>query len=210
MERTPVNIERAFSYFFKDPAWVSKLLIGAVMVLIPIIGWLILFGYAMRIMREVAAGSDQPLPEWTNFGGLITDGLKGWGISLIWAIPTIILNALASGTDSFSLRCIAWLVGSVEVMLFAAAIVPVAISGQFVDGLQFQQIINRVLANLGDYVIILVLGIALQIIAVVGIIACVVGVLATIAYATFVGAHLWAQAYRRSIGAGDLSPAPRF
>jgi hypothetical protein len=86
----------------------------------------------------------------------------------------------------------------------------VAISGQFVDGLQFQHIINRVLANLGDYVIILVVGIALQIIAVAGLIGCLVGVLATIAYAGFVGAHLWAQAYRRSVGAGDLAPAPQF
>jgi hypothetical protein len=66
------------------------------------------------------------------------------------------------------------------------------------------------LANLGDYVIILVVGIVLQIIAVAGLIACLVGVLATIAYAAFVAAHLWAQAYRRSVGAGDLAPAPQF
>jgi hypothetical protein len=205
-----MNIERSFSYVFKDPSWVAKLVIGAVMVLIPIIGWLILLGYAMRIMRQVAAGGDQPLPEWADFGGLLVAGLKGWGVSLIWGIPTIILNALASGADSFSLRCLSWIVGTAEGMFIAAAIIPVAITGQFVDGLQFQRIINRVLANLGDYVIILVVGIVLQIIAVAGLIACLVGVLATIAYAAFVAAHLWAQAYRRSVGAGDLAPAPQF
>jgi hypothetical protein len=54
------------------------------------------------------------------------------------------------------------------------------------------------------------MGFVLSFVAAAGLIACIVGVLATIAYVTFVSSHLWAQAYRRSTGASGLEPAPRF
>lgn len=205
-----MDIERAFKFPFQDSAWVTKILIGAVMVLIPILGWLALLGFSMRITRRVAAGADVPLPEWTDFSSLLRDGLKGWGISIIWSVPTIILSALAAASDSFALNCLAWIVSVIVIMFIAAAIVPMAISGNFSDGLQFQQIINRVMSNFTDYLLILVMAVVLQFVAVLGLIACIVGVLATTAYASFVAPHLWAQAHRRATGAGAIAPAPQF
>jgi hypothetical protein len=205
-----MDIGRAFSYPFQDPAWVTKIIIGAVMVLIPIIGWLILGGYTLRIMRRVVSGSDVPLPEWTDYGAMFADGVKALIVYIVWAIPFIILTAISNASDNLVFNCLSAVVGLAQTPLLASAIVPVAISGELADGFKFGEIINRVLNNLGPYLIVIVIGIAASIIAGLGIIACGIGILATIAYASFVQSHGWAQAYRLSTGVGTLETAPRF
>ncbi|MGH2535522.1 MAG: DUF4013 domain-containing protein [Thermomicrobiales bacterium] len=205
-----MDIGRAFNFPFRDSGWITKVLIGAVMVLIPIFGWFSLFGYGMRIMRRVVEGADTPLPEWTDFGQLFVDGVKAFVVGIVWAIPSIVISAIAGASDSFGLQCLSWFVSVVTIAFTGAAIVPVALSGNIADGLQFGTIINRVTSNIGDYALIIVMGFVLSFVAAAGLIAFIVGVLATIAYVSFISAHLWAQAYRRSTGGGGLEPAPRF
>ncbi|MGH2559012.1 MAG: DUF4013 domain-containing protein [Thermomicrobiales bacterium] len=205
-----MDIGRAFNFPFRDSGWISKVLIGAVMVLIPIFGWFSLAGYGMRIMRRVVEGADTPLPDWTDFGQLFVDGVKVFVVGVVWGIPAIIIGAIAGASDSFGLQCLSWFVSIATSAFTGAAIVPVALSGNIADGLQFQQVIRRVTSNISDYALIFVMGFVLSIVAVAGVIACIVGVLATIAYVSFVSSHLWAQAYRRSTGGGGLAPAPRF
>lgn len=205
-----VDIGRAFNSPFRDARWITKILIGAVMVIIPIFGWFCLAGYGLRIMRRVVDGADTSLPDWTDFGQLFVDGIKAWIVAIIWSLPTIILSGFGNVADNLLLQCLGSLVNIATGMLTAAAIVPVAISGDMADGLQFQAVVNRVLNNLGDYLLLIVMGFVLGLIAAAGAIACIIGVFASIAYALFVHSHLTAQAYRRSTGIGGLEPAPRF
>lgn len=49
--RALVDIGRAITYVFQDPQWLKKVLIGGLLSLIPIIGWLIIGGYWLRVIR---------------------------------------------------------------------------------------------------------------------------------------------------------------
>jgi hypothetical protein len=99
-----MNVGRAFTYVFSDPRWLGKLLIGAGLVLVPIVGWLAVAGYGMRITRRVAAGHDVPLPSWDERGDLLGDGLRFFGVLLAWLLILLLvlcpLLALVGSLDS--------------------------------------------------------------------------------------------------------------
>ena len=205
-----MDVGRAFSYPFRDPAWIKKVLIGAVLLIIPIFGILTLVGYGMQIMRNVVSGSDETLPEWADIGTYFVDGVKAFIVGLFWSIPALLIHLINLGPDSLALNCLGSLINVICSVLAAIAVVAVAVSRDFNAGFQVGTVINRLTRNFGDWVIVFLLTFVLGIVALAGVVACVVGVFATIAYAYVVQAHLWAQAFRRTEGMGDLAPAPRF
>ena len=77
------------TYLFKDKSWVGKLLLGAVIALIPIIGWLAIIGWGIEMLRRRANG-EEGLPDWGQFGKKIGDGFLMFIILLIYAIPMIL------------------------------------------------------------------------------------------------------------------------
>lgn len=199
-----MDIGRAFSYPFQDPKWITKVVIGGLFVLlVPVflIGAFILSGYSLRVMRNVVAGSDVPLPEWDDIGAMFVDGVKATVIAIIWSIPLIIVSAINYRADSLLLSCLTFFLSALTSAFVLAALVPFSQTGNFSDGLQFQAAINRVMSNLGDYIIIFLLGYVLGIIAAAGLIGLCVGVLFTTFYALLINSHLGSQAYVRSTGA---------
>jgi hypothetical protein len=196
-----MDIGRAFNFPFQDPRWVTKVLIGGVLILIPIFGWFTVFGYTIRVMRNVVSGSDVPLPEWDDFGGMFVEGIKAFVIALVWSIPAIIISAIVNSSDNVALSCLSAIVSAATNLFVLSATVNFARSGRIEDGFQFQDTISRVISNIGDYIIIFLLSFVLAIIAAAGLIGLCIGVLFTIFYTALVNAHLGAQAYLRSIGA---------
>lgn len=91
-----VDFGRAFQFYFEDPEWVRKTLIGgglylAGTLLLVVLGvglllYAIVAGYAMRVMQRAYAGDPRPLPEWDDHGGMMRDGLKLLGLSLAYAV----------------------------------------------------------------------------------------------------------------------------
>jgi len=195
-----MDIGRAFGFVFQDPNWLKKILIGGVLLIIPIFGWLVVAGYGLRIMKNVINGSDLPLPEWDDLGGLFSDGLKVFVVTIVWAIPLAIISAILRQGNGFFFQCLTFVIDVLTAVIIAAAVPPVAASGNISDGFQVQAIFSRVTSHIGDYLIIYLLGIVLAVIAVAGLIGLCVGILFTITYVTLVQAHLASQAYLRSIG----------
>lgn len=75
--------QEMFTWYFKDPDWKNKFLIGSILYLaiyiVPIIGWvgmLIAYGYGILIFRDVLRGKQPTLPAWEKYGALLRDGLK--------------------------------------------------------------------------------------------------------------------------------------
>ncbi|MCO5199691.1 MAG: DUF4013 domain-containing protein [Anaerolineae bacterium] len=87
---------KAFTFIRDDKNWIGKLLIGGVMVLLGflIIPTFFLYGYGIAITRNIMHGQDEPMPEWNDWGHLLTDGVLIWLIQLIWAIPFVIVGSL--------------------------------------------------------------------------------------------------------------------
>ena len=85
-----MDVGAAFTYFKRDEQWVNKFLIGSLLIIsivcmIPVMGWF------LEIIRRVSEDdhADQ-LPDWDDIGTYALNGLKMYGISLIWGIPMLI------------------------------------------------------------------------------------------------------------------------
>src|SRR4029079_1598293 len=77
----------------EDEAWISKVLIGGLLIWIPIVNFAV-FGYMIKIAQNVAQGSPRPLPEWGEFGDHFMRGLYVFVIYLVYILPIIILEGL--------------------------------------------------------------------------------------------------------------------
>jgi len=60
-----MDIGKSFSYPFEDNKWLSKLIIGALVSIVPILNfaWA---GYLIDLLKNVINKAAEPLPEWTD------------------------------------------------------------------------------------------------------------------------------------------------
>jgi hypothetical protein len=86
-----MQIGKAFKYAFEDAKWVSKLLIGALISIVPIlnIAW---GGYTCEIIRRVSRKDPEPLAGWDDLGTKFMQGLILVIAGLIYSLPIIILS----------------------------------------------------------------------------------------------------------------------
>lgn len=214
-----MNFGQAFTYVFEDPDWAKKVLIPALIAIIPIVGQIFLIGWMLDIVRRVIARNPRPLPE-LDFGRQFMEGLKGMVISLVYALPIFILEIpifITTGSvnnQNFDPNTAGPLVGIVSlccgglILLYAlvlAVMLPAALGnfaakGNLGAAFRFGEIFGLVRAAPGAYLMVLLGSIVAGFIAGIGTIACVIGVFATLAYAQAVMGHLYGQAYNEATG----------
>lgn len=88
-----MNLSRAFSYQFEDVQWPTKLGVGALISLVPILNFAVV-GYEVDILRNVAEGAREPLPHWDDLGNKWRDGLILTVAGLVYAIPVLLAAAV--------------------------------------------------------------------------------------------------------------------
>jgi hypothetical protein len=203
-----MEVGRAVSFIFQDPRWVVKVLILGVLFLVPIIGWLLIGGYLLRLIRNVIDGNPTPLPEWNDWGGDIAGGLKGFVVGFIWGIPMWIVNGIDQSSDSALIGLMAWAISVLWSAVQMSALSDLARNGNIADALNLRPF-NRVINNLGIYLVYALATILFTFLAVIGLIGLIIGVIFTAAIAAMAISHLGAQAYRQAEGQGTV-PAPRF
>jgi hypothetical protein len=92
-----MDFSQALKYPFDDPDGIKKLAIAVGITLvgiIPVIGWiavgLLFAGWSYEITKRVRNGDPTPLPEWSDFGALISRGLQlaiGW---IVYNLPGLL------------------------------------------------------------------------------------------------------------------------
>jgi len=203
-----MDIGRAFSFIFKDPSWFKKILILALLFLVPIIGWLMVGGYTLRLLKNVIDGVDQPLPEWDDWGGDLAGGFKAFLVGLIWGIPIWILTFVLNLGDSFILGAIAWLISVGWSAVTMSAMGDLARRGDIGDAFN-ARVIKRVTSNIPLWLVYILGAFVFSLFALIGLIGLIIGVIFTGAIAIAASTHLGGQAYRLS--EGESAPvAPRF
>lgn len=217
-----MDFARPFSYVFEDPDWVRKLLLNALIGLIPIVGQLYLLGWMLDIARRVANGEDPVwLPE-INFGAFLGEGFKALILGFIYSIPVFILVAPiailpvlgeAVGMDYDTIGTISMITSvccSGIILLYSivlglampAAQLNMVMQGSLGAGLRFGEVLGLVRAAPMAYLMVLVGSIAAGLLAsLVGGIACGIGIIFTMAYYQAVMGHFSGQAYRIARGA---------
>ena len=212
-----MDIGKAFSFVFEDSKWVSKIIIGGILAIIPIVGWFFVMGYLIAIARNVIQGNPQPLPEWSDFGQLFIDGLYGLVIAFVYVLPIIIFAciivapvSILAGDGSGSGGALYTLVmccfsgfAVIYGILVGWLFIPAA-WGRYADtndlasALRFNEVLDISRADPVAFLIALLIAWLASFLASFGLILCCIGVIFTSFYAQCVTGHVYGQAYARA------------
>ena len=219
-----MNIGRAFTFFLDDPEWIKKVLLGALISLIPFVGNFILLGWGLAVTRNVYQGIDNPLPEWDDLGGYLVRGLIAWVGAFLWALPVVALFAcfgislaIVSGSDTattllaLSSICLSFLALAYLALFLPVPIARYAIKNDFGAMFEFGEIFDEVRRGVRPLLIALVIWFVATVIVVpIGLLACFVGVYVTSALSYLMIGHAMGQAYREIDRPGASQPTPAF
>jgi energy-coupling factor transport system substrate-specific component len=185
-----LNLGEALTFVVRSDRWVRRLLAAALSLLFSwlIVPLLLLIGYVVEIARRVRAG-DHALPPWDHRWQKITDGFKVLGAILIWNIPSL----LTSIFDQVGVVAAAGSVWSLLVLLLVPGIISQYLDRGFRGALNAAAVLRRFRVNLALSLVVGALTVALSTIGLIGLVALVIGVLITLAYASFIGGYLIGQ-----------------
>ncbi len=232
-----MDFGKAFTYMFEDPDWLRKVGIGTAVTLVGIlftplliglIPLIAVIGYTVDVVRNVMRGDERPLPEWEDWGGFLSRGLKVFGATLVWALPAVLLiiplaigSALldqSQGAEGVGIAIVVCgscllLIWALFVTLLTPAIYArIAATDRFSSAFEFGKMWAFTRDNLGNVIIAILLvnivaGLIAAVIAGLGVIALVIGLVVTIPFATLwqylVQAHLFGQIARYTTTATD-------
>jgi len=210
---------KPFTYVFDDPRWVQKILIGGLFYLagFVIIGWFFILGYIARVTRNVITGQPQPLPEWDDLGEFFSEGARLVGVGLVYAAPFIVFAmvfivpaAVLSGVDNEGLQtlgggisgCVSCLFVplSLAVMFFMPASLLFAIVEQrFSAAFEYARIWAFIRANVGNYLLAVVVYLIARFLGGFGFILLCIGVIFTGFWSMLITAHAFGQVYRLAL-----------
>ena len=213
---------KAFTFAFEDPEWMKKLGIAGLLLIIPIVGWLAVAGWGIELTKRVIARDPQPLPDWSNFGDYLMKGLMVWVIGFVYSLPLILISGCQQGVIlalqnqdddtlatavtvlSVCFSCVTFVYSIFLGFMLPAAYGKYAATGQLGAAFRFGEVFRMVRSAPSAYLMVLLGSLVAGIVGVLGVIACVIGLLFTYAYAMVIQAHLWGQAYN----VADTSAAP--
>lgn len=206
-----MDLGLAFSFPFQDEEWIKKVVIAAVLLFIPVVGWIAVFGWAIEITRRVIRESEEPLPDWTEFADLFVLGLKGFVIGFVYSIPIMLISlpvtilrwfdsdlAGVFALLSLCMSCISFLYSIFLGLVLPAGFGILADSDNLEEAINPSKILQVFRAAPGPYVITAVGAIIATIVASFGVILCFVGIFFTTAYSVAFQGHLIGQAYKEA------------
>jgi hypothetical protein len=220
-----VDIGKSFGFVFEDEGWVSKVLIGGLVALIPVIGALTVSGYSYKVAQNVARGVERPLPEWNEFGDALARGFYGWVITLVYSLPAVLVVVVfalitagataargdrAGGAVAGLSLCLFPLLFILAIVCGIAALTAIArylATDSFGEAFKFGEIFASLRANIGAWIMLVLVAILAGLASSLGLIACGIGVLFTSFYAQCVIGHALGQTIR-NLGLSRLTTPP--
>ena len=189
-----------FTFAFRDPKALSKFVIGSLMVvLIPLfgLGLLALLGFGVRTARGALRGDEHPMADWDDFGGVLLDGIKVFGviagytlaavvmglvlvaIGVFWALigqsmgsPAVVATSVVGSLTSIFFLVFAALIAKA---LIPAGIVQLAATGRFTAAFRVSENVGLIRANFGNYIVLLLSLILFAFIADLTVLLCLIG-----------------------------------
>ena len=212
-----IDARLALTYVFADSRWPSKLFIGALFALGPVVvvGVFFLIGSLVEIASRVADGDDRPLPEWRgSLRSYFSQGFPvAWGL-LVWMLPFaavwagsgVLLATVAPDLgENLATQIVFGIVMMVAANLYAAVIVPsvvvrYAAERRFGSMFELGEIFGSVRRIGTGFVPVWIVHLAILALTWVTIWT-IVAIVFTIAYAAMVCGHVYGQAAR--VGEGQ-------
>lgn len=172
-----IDIGRALQHPFQDQNWLSKLGIGALINVVPILNFAGT-GYLIEQEVNVKNGADVPMPTWDKLGDMFMHGLKLIAVFFIYALPIIVLScvlsftiagiaAVTSGSESaeqaagagitivsLGLSCLAFVYAIFLLYIYPATIIQYARTRNIAACLRVGEIFGIARKSSGDYIMI--------------------------------------------------------
>jgi len=221
-----IDFARCYTFLTEDPEWIVKVLIGGLFALLSsvLVGLPFVLGYVGRTMRRVAAGDERPLPAWDDLGGIFNDGLRLFGVQMVYSLGFGAVLAgvgCVLGAGVFGLGAAAGQGRGVEdvtavvaplgfvafyglvlvVALALAVYLPAALArtamrASFAEGFNWGANVAFIRANVGNYALSVVAYLVAGFVAQFGIILCFVGLFPAAFWSYLVAAHGLGQTVR--------------
>jgi hypothetical protein len=221
-----MDFGKAFGFQFEDSDWLKKIGIGALLLIIPLLGALWVAGWSLEITKRVIRRDPAPLADWEDFGGYLVRGFQVFIIGFVYALPIILISTCisvlfpsvfdpgSSGEDVSAaiwvvvvcVNCLSLLYGILLAFVIPAALGNFADKEQFGAAFHFGEVLSLVRAAPMAYLLALIGNLLAGFIAMLGIILCFIGVVLTNAYAQSVIGHLNGQAYNEARSKLVLEP----
>jgi hypothetical protein len=195
------RVTEAFTWPFRDPQWVSKLLIIALTLLIPIIGAINGLGWMLASLDRLRAGEERLAPANLSYIGR---GIRLFAVELIYSVvigvvgtaifvPAIVLSVNqgqgAANSGLIAAAVLLNLIGfsvitvlSLVLTFLIPAIVLATDKAGVTAGIDARAVIRRSRSNLNHTLIAGLMLIAASFVGSIGLVVCGVGVLVTLAY----------------------------
>jgi hypothetical protein len=192
----------ALAFPFRDPAWVGKIVVQGLILIIPIVGLIALAGWMLMTLDNLRAGRQELAPA----GFHLSRGVGLFGVWLIYAvvlsIPGGILSGIGSGMNANQDFSGTPLTAAGSLLNFAAqlflyfllpSIILMTYQRGFSGGLDVQGVWRLATTNVNNSVMAGLMMFVAGIIAALGLVACCVGVFFTAAYsaAVMIGVTSW-------------------
>ncbi len=210
------DLGRAFSFIFKDPRWVTKVVIAAAFMLLSllIIGIFVLVGYFIELTQRVMRREEYPLPEWTDIGVKFVVGVKFAVVYLVYLLPVILLvipiigiamaAAIAEQPEMMAAFVTVYMFGFtlliVPYTLALTLFLPIityrfARAEKISDALDVGGVVKEFRGNWENTLIVALIALGIESLAGVGLFAALIGIFFTIFYAYAVSHYLYGALY---------------
>jgi hypothetical protein len=213
-----VDLEKGLTFPLKDKDWISKIIIGGILYIIPIINFIAL-GYELKVMKN-AINKKPAMPKWENFGNLFVEGLIVFIISLAYMlIPLILFFVLVFGWIGMHNIMQTWGNPYLILVTFSPAIIitgiiaivisfflPMAVamyakSNDIGKAFKISEIWRRIKSIFNDYlityVVLLILGIILSLLSLIPFIGIIIALFVSF-YLGVVYFNLFGKLYTKS------------
>ncbi len=213
---------QAISFPRQDRGWIVKLLIGSVLSVVPVIGQILVAGYGQEIAHRVYSDNPRPLPDWSNWGGLLARGVRWLIVVIVYMLPLVLFGALLAGVNwgidqvmlnsgaaeqtrnvglvlSLCANVLVIVYGVVGSLLLIAATGRMAVQDRLGAAFQIGAIWADIRRQTGMYLSVLIVsGLSYVLLPALGAIGCGVGALVGLTYATWISSYLAGEAYQVS------------
>lgn len=93
------EVKRLLAFPFKDGEARKNLLYGILItfgnLIVPLLPSLLLYGYIARVVRNTAQSGSFEMPQWDDWGGLLKEGFRLFGATLIYQLPLLLLFVIS-------------------------------------------------------------------------------------------------------------------
>lgn len=188
------DIARTILFVVDDREWLRKVVVGAAFTCLLIVGVPFILGYMLELQRRVVRGVEPTLPEWDDLPNKFMDGLKLFGIALVYLVCFGILAAILRWIP-FLGELLACILGVGLSMAFLYVMVRFALTGELNEAFNVRGIYEVLRANFVDFLVASFLWLVYSAVACLGVLACGVGVFFTFFWAWLAISYAAGKAY---------------